>query len=132
MKIPRDLKPGDRLYYSKTEYVTAAHNQSLYGDGIGCNSIWIWATIPDGSWTAYDINTGHEVDRATPPIVRIVRVTSKKPKPKPKKDKDAWAVIYWCSSRENAREVKDYLDHQCPKAQGSCIRRIAKRPERGV
>lgn len=43
MKIPRDLKPGDRLWYSKTEYATAGFPADLYEDDFIRHESVLWA-----------------------------------------------------------------------------------------
>jgi len=43
-----------------------------------------------------------------------------------KVDTPRWAVVYWCTSRNNAREVKGYLDSQCPNCDGSSIRQLTR------
>lgn len=82
MKIPRNLKPGTKLWYSKTEYATAAVDlvdSLLYDEQAWRDDTWIWAKDDKGNYLAYNMD-GHEVDGETPPIIRIERIASAKPK----------------------------------------------------
>lgn len=104
MKIPHNLKPGDRLWYSKTECVTVGWDRGqdpvLYEEAFTEGKIRLWTTQGDSSWAAYTMD-GTEVDGDTPPIIRVERVTSAKPKKakakaKAKVDKDAaWLLKYF-------------------------------------
>lgn len=73
MRIPTDLKPGDRLWYSKTEYATAAElDGELYRD----DPKRIMSTKGD-LLMIYDCVDGSEMWHETPPIIRIERIASK-------------------------------------------------------
>lgn len=82
MKIPRNLKPGDRLWYSKTEYATVAPGELtklVYQAATDFHVDGIMAKVGKRSMR-YRLKNGVEVQRDTPPIVRIERIASAKPK----------------------------------------------------
>lgn len=83
MKIPRDLKSGDRLWYSKTEYATVSNRIDATSP---YNDLWCIRS-KSGHRTMWYTASGMEVCGDTPPIIRIERITSK-PK-KAKVDRDA-------------------------------------------
>lgn len=79
--IPRDLKPGDRLWYSKTECATIKDSPVNYYGQPSPYDRWgdIWA-LGDKTQKMYCYREdGHEVDGETPPIIRIERIASAEP-----------------------------------------------------
>lgn len=79
MKIPRDLKPNDRLWYSKTEYAVVAKGaatsrvyQAADGDAKPAGII----ALAGGKQMRYSIESGVELLGDTPPIIRIERIAS--------------------------------------------------------
>lgn len=84
MKIPKDLMPGDRLWYSKTEYSTVAN---MIDATSPYNYRWC-VRSKSGHHTMWYTPAGVEVCGDTPPIIRIERIASAKPKTA-KVDKDA-------------------------------------------
>lgn len=86
MKIPRNLKPGDRLWYSETGFATVADrieaNTPYYNDG-HIHSLGIRGGL-------YVYNTdGREFGHDTPPIIRIERMKSA-PKRKAATKSEVW------------------------------------------
>lgn len=84
MKIPRDLKPGDRLWYSKTEYAivepswlcpSCYDHDSIRARRLGYESADVWYLMG-----------GHQ-GGGTKKVIRIERIASAKPG-KAKVDKD--------------------------------------------
>lgn len=122
MRIPADLKPGDRLYYSRTLYAVVGLKdddgneiKDYYETAAFNGRDWLWATA-SGNRVAYEMD-GTETDGDTPPIVRIERIASK-----PKRAKvDKWAVIVWCRNRKHARETRGNIDNGLRKLE---IRRL--------
>lgn len=93
MKIPRDLKPGDRLWYSKTEYSTVALTDACPVSPYNEDSVR--ATAANGLCMIYYLRDGREIIRDTPPIIRIERIASAK-----KKGKADKAIAYrWAIRR---------------------------------
>ena len=113
MRIPRDLKPGDRLWYSKTKYATV----SVYNRGafeFYFNTLSVHAYVGGCKGVRYT-EDGREVDGDTPPITRIERIASKAKKVK--RDGDA-------------EFIRSICDFSTP-AHARRLRRIAKRLEGG-
>lgn len=78
--IPRDLKTGDRLWYSKTEY--AIVTSSGYGAWIDRRPS-IHCELPQhGRCMRYYLTSGKEVCNDTSPIISIERIASASAKPK--------------------------------------------------
>ena len=120
MKLPRDLKPGDKLWYSKTDFATVRtrpNEQTCYYDRGG-----VCACNPSNSVLIYNPN-GVEFSLGTPSIIRVERFTSKPAKPKP----DADAV--WL--RKLAKMNTGPLPSELAKHAKARLRRIAKRLEGG-
>lgn len=116
MKIPRDLKPGDRLWYSETEYATVRRTKS-------CPSCYDNNSIRAMAYDCimvYMLEDGREWFQDTPPIIRIERVASKPAKPK--RDSDA-AWLRWLIER-NPAIMGPYQIRR--------LRRIAKRLDGGA
>lgn len=78
MKIPRNLKPGTKLWYSKTAYATVhdASNRYQPADYIRGWPPGVLATRKDGEDLRYNSCDGREVMGDTPPIIRIERTAS--------------------------------------------------------
>lgn len=123
MKIPRDLKPGDRLWYSKTGYATVANR-------IGRRTFkWVNGSINakhGNGKSMFYMQDGTEEWGDTPPIIRIERIASAPAKVKRAKvDADgAWL--------KNLDYEEDSSHRKCvrfTKAQWSRIRAIARRLE---
>lgn len=141
MKIPRDLKPGTRLWYSKTEYATVSigtYTKVSYQPANDFHVAGVMA-VAGTREMRYRLCDGVEVARDTPPIIRIERITSAKPKVgrrecifdstvKPKADVDAkWlrdracaiANTYGCPSyvvkrlRAIARRLENTISGKC-------------------
>lgn len=100
--IPRDLKPGDRLWYSETEFATVcAANGNTPGmayfedDFEDQSRGLICAQTSSGTYMNYWCDTGMELEGDTPPIVRIIRKTSKPARV----DRDA-AYLLWLERRD--------------------------------
>ena len=74
MKIPRNLKPGDRPWYSKTEYATVSNIGWGRWDP-GDRSLH--AYTPTGRAMRYREDNGREVCGDTPPIIRIERIAKR-------------------------------------------------------
>lgn len=82
MKIPTNLKPGDRLWYSKTEHATVAESPN--------GGAWVYAPdrrIParilatvGEKYLNYCLDDGREIFGDSPPIIRIERIASAKTK----------------------------------------------------
>lgn len=74
--IPRDLKPGDRLWYSRDKYAVIGDDASwvMYRP-MKPESIHAWDDRGDGCGRRYYEN-GTEIDGDTPPITRIERIAS--------------------------------------------------------
>lgn len=87
-KIPTDLKPGDKLWYSETECATVSHNPIMRGTywQAHCGTV-VQADHPDkqAGGVAYALQSGREIGEDTPPIIRIERIASA-PIPAPKPD----------------------------------------------
>lgn len=70
MKIPRDLKPDDRLWYSETEYATVTTDAGRWATG------YIDTRRSDGQLLIYRLRDGVEEGGDSPPIIRIERIAS--------------------------------------------------------
>lgn len=105
MKIPRDLKPGDKLWYSKKEYVEVIEDTGAWPKTVYAKSLR--RDMP--AYMRYWLRDGAEVRFDTPPIIRIERIASKPKrevlipdctvKRKAKVDKDAAWLIAFVSAR---------------------------------
>ena len=85
MRIPKDLKPGDRLYYTKCRYVTVIEDTGAWPKTVYAKTHY------DGQpgYMRYWLKDGVEVRFDTPPIIRIERIAIKPAKAKRGKvDKD--------------------------------------------
>jgi hypothetical protein len=118
MKIPSNLKPGDRLWYSKTEYATVRRTKS-------CPSCYDNNSIRAMAYDCimvYMLEDGREWFQDTPPIIRIERIASKPAKPK--RDADAAWLRAICTKECTLYPHMYDRDRRM-------IRRIAKRLEGG-
>ena len=119
MMIPRDLKKGDRLWYSKTKYAVAGRPgcDVLYG-GIG----QIYCTLPpkrgEGALLMIYQMNGQELMGDTPSICRIQRMDEVATEDKDVKWMLEYAEILECGGRSAtaqrvrkvARRLKRYVE----------------------
>lgn len=101
--IPRNLRPGDRLWYSETKY--AEVKESPAGRWVYAKD-YVYAEA-DGASMNYMLEDGIELMGDTPPISRIERISSAKPG----KGKATWAVQVICRSRAHARKTAANIDN---------------------
>lgn len=94
MKIPRNLKPGDRCHLLGGGFVTVdpeGYNKYSFGTGLRASG---YARGYSGSLVIYRLEDGAECGGDTPPIIRIERIASAPKKPA-KVDKDAaWLMSH--------------------------------------
>lgn len=136
MKIPRDLKPGTKLWYSETEYATVGWtNGDTYDHDNQRHRDILWATSPAGTWLCYDVETGKEIDRHTPPIIRIERIASAPAKAKRDQlDQKPYATLAKVKRAKVDRDaawLRRHFGKTPPRGWDKRIRAIARRLEGG-
>lgn len=129
MKLPKDLRPGDRLYYSKTEYATV-QNRLTTATPYFCDGC-IRAVAPNGVTMFYATDNGTESCNDTPPIIRIERIASAPAKKRAKVDKDAAFKKRAANFILALADTYSEKDHYQNKPVRKTLRAIARRLEGG-
>lgn len=123
--IPRDLKPGDRLWYSETEYATVekrpGHNVCYWQSGA------VNAYV-NGNIMYYGVD-GKEEWGDTPDIIRIERIASKPKRAKGDRDAKLLNLVAEELSAYVALSGRPGITFDPPKQWVRRLRAIARRLE---
>lgn len=132
MRIPKDLLPGDKLIVRITKrgrkYLTVTVRRSEVWKS-HCYNGMIYTEDGHGRQMIYSLD-GREMANDTGPVVRVVRVASKKAKPK--RDE---CLVPDCTVKKRDRDAEwlRWIAERCPVVAGPAqqrrLRRIAKRLE---